>query len=860
MRKLIIAVVGILAISTPVFGQNGDKKGEVQAAPISADKIPASPPLTPEQALKSFKVQGDFEVQLVASEPMIQNPVVVRWDTSGRLWVMEMRSYMQTPQGDGEVSPVSQVAILHDTDGDGTMDKKTVFLDNLVMPRAMAFTHNGVLICEPPGLYYYPILPGDKPGKRVVVDPNYAPAAAPKDGKMNVEHAENGLVRALDNAFYNAKATSKYRHVDGEWKKEPTYFKGQWGIAQDNYGRLAFNSNSDHFRLEPIPSEYLLRNPFYRSANYSIQPLPNQTVWPARMNPGVNRGYRKGLLRPDGKLNRFTGASGIAIYRGAHFPSEFVGDAFVSEPTANLIRRDDVTDKNGKVTAINPYAKRQTEFLTSTDEIFRPVNSYIGPDGALYLVDMYHGIIQHHVFLTSYLRKQSESRGLDKVVNFGRIYRVVHKKRPLDKGPDLAKASTKVLVETLSHASGWYRDTAQRVLVDKAPPSAIALLKKLALDGKTHLGRLHALWTLSGLGYLDLELLDKVLKKETTGKVLVAAIRLCEPVLKTWEQDEALTAILRHADSKNADVKVQIALSLSAVENPKAIQALVRLAVDHSGNRAIRDGIISGMPGREGTFISALLNHKAFANQNRDRAALLGELARCVIIQGRRDPVNNLLGLIGSKDAATWQKTSILVGMTPVKIKSTKGLPPVRQKKVRLSEEPAAFASLKKIKTKSVSNALKKLDEVLLWPGKPGVKPEPPVRSLNDDEQVRYIVGKQLYATTCGNCHQSHGFGMPGMAPPLADSEWVAGSDDRLIRIVLQGIGGPITVLGQKYNLDMPGHGTFSDDQVAAVLTYIRREWDHPYEPVTAKRVAAIRQVTAGRADGWTADQLLKIK
>jgi mono/diheme cytochrome c family protein len=198
--------------------------------------------------------------------------------------------------------------------------------------------------------------------------------------------------------------------------------------------------------------------------------------------------------------------------------------------------------------------------------------------------------------------------------------------------------------------------------------------------------------------------------------------------------------------------------------------------------------------------------------------------------------------------------------MTPVKIKSTKGLPPVRQKKVRLSEEPAAFASLKKIKTKSVSNALKKLDEVLLWPGKPGVKPEPPVRSLNDDEQVRYIVGKQLYATTCGNCHQSHGFGMPGMAPPLADSEWVAGSDDRLIRIVLQGIGGPITVLGQKYNLDMPGHGTFSDDQVAAVLTYIRREWDHPYEPVTAKRVAAIRQVTAGRADGWTADQLLKIK
>lgn len=860
MRKFIIVSAALILAATSTFAQSGDKKGEEQVAPIPADKIPPSPVLSPEQALKSFKLAPGFEAQIVAAEPLIDNPVIVQWDNRGRLWVMEMRSFMQTPQGKGELEPVSQVAILHDTDGDGRADKKTVFLDKLLMPRAMAFIGDGVVICEPPKLVYYPILPGDKPGKPMVIDPDYAPAAVIKNGVMNVEHAANAFMRALDNYHYNAKSTFRYIYKDEEWKKEPTYFKGQWGMSQDNYGRLAFNSNSDHFRMEPVNSSYLLRNPFYRSARYSVQPLPNQTVWPGRMNPGINRGYRKNMLRPDGTLSRFTGASGVAIYRGGHFPPEFVGDAFVPEPTGNLIRRDDVTEANGKLTAVNPYGEDKTEFLVSTDEIFRPVNAAMGPDGALYLVDMYHGIIQHRVFLTSYLRKQAESRGIHKVVDYGRIYRIVHQERPLDKGPNLAKADAKTLVAALSHRNGWYRDNAQRILVEKTPAGAIAPLKKLATDGKDHLGRLHGLWTLSGMGYLDFPLLQDVLKKEKHPKVVAAAVRLCEPVLKTWEQEDALKVIVAKADSPSHDVRVQVALTLSGVESALATEALVVLARNYGGDQAVRDAIISGMPGREGKFIAALLADKAMAKQNRDREKILGELAKCVIIAGRRDPVNDLLALIGKKSTANWQKTALIVGMTPVKIKSTKGLPPVRQKKIHLPEEPRALAALKKIKAKSVANALRKLDEVLLWPNKPGVKPEPPVRPLTDDEQALFATGKQLYNLTCGACHQAHGFGMAGMAPPLADSEWVAASDERLIRIVLQGVGGPITVLGQKYNMEMPGHGTFTDEQVAAVLTYIRREWDHPYDPVSPKQVAAVRKATGGREEAWTAEQLLKLK
>ncbi len=860
MKKPSSILSAALLVALSASAQTGDREGETQVAQIPADTIPPAPPAAPGDALKTFTLQGDFEIQLVAAEPMVVNPVMVRWDASGRLWVMEMRSFMPKSDGSGEVQKISRVSILHDDNGDGRADRKTVFLDNLMMPRAMAFTQNGVLICEPPVLYHYPILEGDKPGKRVVVDAEYAPRAAPVDGKLNVEHAVNGLTRGLDNWFYNAKSTSRYRFVDDEWKKENTYFKGQWGICQDNYGRLIFNSNSDHFRVEHIPSAYLQRNPFHRGATYSIQPLPNQTVWPGRMTPGVNRAYRPGFLRENGTMKRFTGASSLAIYRGTHFPPEFLGDVFVPEPCGNLLRRDDVTEKDGRITAINPYDKQQAEFLVSTDEIFRPVNAHMGPDGAMYIVDMYHGIIQHHAHLTTYLRKQAESRGLDKVVSRGRIYRIVHKQRPLDSGPDLAKASTADLVAALEHPNGWYRDTAQRLLVDKQSPAAVNALKQLALKGISHFGRLHALWTLEGLGYVDLDLIGRVLKTEKHGKVIAAAIRLCDPILKTWEQEDALKTVLTMIKANDPDVRLQLALTLSGVSHAKAQSALVRLARENAGNRGIRDAIISGMPGREAGFVVQLIADKQFQQRDGNRERLLGDLAKCVITQGRRDSVNTVLGLVGTEGIPVWQKTALIKGMTPPKLAATPGLPPTRRKRIGLPEKPAGLAELAAIKEESFAKAFRELDEILVWPGKPGVEPEPPVRQLSSVEKQQFEAGKQLYNMTCGNCHRPHGFGMPGLAPPLANSEWVAGNEDHLIRIVMHGMTGPVTVLGKRYNMNMPGHQSFSDQQVADVLTYIRREWDHPYDPVTRKKVAAIRKSSAEHEHGWTAKELLEIR
>ena len=167
---------------------------------------------------------------------------------------------------------------------------------------------------------------------------------------------------------------------------------------------------------------------------------------------------------------------------------------------------------------------------------------------------------------------------------------------------------------------------------------------------------------------------------------------------------------------------------------------------------------------------------------------------------------------------------------------------------------------LQKSKNAEEAKLAKSIDKLFLWNGKPGVKPLPPLRPLTDAEQAQFTQGKQLYTFTCATCHQGHGRGQAGVAPPLVDSDWVLKSDDRLVRIVLQGVAGPITVNGQKHDLEMPALVGFNDDQVASILTYIRREWDHRGEPVKAATVKAIRAATADRVEPWTEPELLKLK
>jgi putative membrane-bound dehydrogenase-like protein len=493
MRFLFLLLL-TLAAGLSVRAQNGDKAGEAQPPPNPAWVIPSAPALRPEDQLRTFKVPTGFHVELVAADPLVHDPVAMTIAPDGRLWVVEMADYMQDLEGRGANERNGRIVILSDTDGDGRMDKRSVFLDGLELPRAVSLVDDGALVIEPPHLWFVRDTNGDG------VADSKVEIADDFGTRLNIEYLPNGLLWSLDNWIYNASLsltasgnkTLRFRYEGGgKFTRESTVTRGQWGISQDSTGRLYYNSNSDPLRFEAIPAAYLSRNPGFAAAGANVQLVPALLkVWPGRITTGINRGYK--TLDANGRMYFVTAACSPLVYRGAIFPPEFRGDVFVAEPTGNLIKRIKLTEKDGAVLGANAY--EGTEFLTSTDERFRPLNLYNGPDGALWIVDFYRGLIQEREFITTYLRKQVEARGLERPIGLGRIWRVVPDATPaLKLEPTLAQATPLQLVDALGDGNGWTRDTAQRLLVEKRAavkdPAVAAALRKMAVNGRNSLGR-----------------------------------------------------------------------------------------------------------------------------------------------------------------------------------------------------------------------------------------------------------------------------------------------------------------------------------------------------------------------------------
>src|SRR5690606_31384922 len=195
-----------------------------------------APMVSPKESLKIMEIEDDFKIELVANEPTVNTPVAMLFDNKGRIWVVEMQGYMLDTVGTGEDFPSGKIVILEDRNKDGFFESRKVFIDSLVLPRAISFIEDGILIAEPPFLWYVEIV-NDLPGKKILVDEKYAEGG-------NVEHQPNGLLRGLDNWIYNAKSSKRYRKKGEDWIVEKTHFRGQWGIAQDDHGRLYYNHNS----------------------------------------------------------------------------------------------------------------------------------------------------------------------------------------------------------------------------------------------------------------------------------------------------------------------------------------------------------------------------------------------------------------------------------------------------------------------------------------------------------------------------------------------------------------------------------------------------------------------------------------
>lgn len=855
-----VLLPGMVLLSHLAQAQEGDRKdpeGMVQEEVWRRFAVPPAPALSPSEALPSFTVPPGFRVELVASEPLVGDPVEIEFDPDGRLWVVEMRGYMPNPAGTNESDPVGRIVVLEDVDGDGRMDRSVVFLDQLVMPRALAVLKDGVLVAEPPNLWFCQDWDGDlRCDERRLLDDNYAAQNDPKLGKKsNPEHASNGLLWAMDNWIYSANHTARFRFLNGNFIREETAFRGQWGISQDNYGRLFYNSNSDHFRGDLTPWRYLSRNRhFVRLTGANVRVNPDQTVWPGRITTGVNRGYRPNVLRPDGTLSRYTGACGALIYRGDNFPVEFVGDGFVCEPTGNMIRRNKVAERDGVVTAANAY--KQKEFLTSTDERFRPVNLANGPDGCLYIVDFYRGLIQHRIYLTTFLRKQVEERGLAEPTGWGRIYRVVHEKKKPKPAPKMSQMGSASLVQELAAKNAWRRDTAQRLLVERQDASAVDALQKLAGQAQIPLAQIHALWTLHGLGGLSPSAVRQALRSPDP-KVRSAAVRVSESLAGELGGGRLLSIWLT-ALNDVPEVQWQLALSLGEIQGQTVLAPLKTILERNLYHDYIPSAVLSGVWRRELEFLDLLRNGGGvWASKAPEAAAIIEKLAGAVFREGNASRIQRLLEFAAEPSEPEWRSESLLRGLRQAAFKKVQGKTRLAGDPISVSGKPAALETMAKSRLPALASLSNQLLEAFQWPGKAEAAEQETAAPLTSQQQARFEQGKELYALICGSCHQPHGRGQEGLAPSLLNSDWVLGSAERLTKIVLHGLQGPIVIDGEEWNLAMPGLvDVLEDEHFASVMTYVRREWGHEASPVDPEFVAAIRAKYEDRVDMWTVEEL----
>jgi mono/diheme cytochrome c family protein/glucose/arabinose dehydrogenase len=572
---------------------------------VPEDVIPPAPFLKVEEALKSFELAPGFVIEPVAAEPFVDMPCMMKFDSDGRMWICELVGYMPDIDGNGENIAQGRIVVLSDTTGDGMVDRRVVFLDKLLLPRSLYLLDDGLLWANQESLFFQK-RSGLKPiGKRVVVDEEYARGG-------NVEHKANSLVLGLDNWIYNAKSDRRYKKVQDQWVMEKTHFRGQWGLDRDDYGRLFHNSNSTL-----LVGDYTFPNIAFGNSNAKMKAgvsarVSSNRVWPIRVTPGVNRGYQRGTVSPENyKLINATGASGLTIFRSNGLGEELYGTAFITEATGNLVKAISVKDGEGSIVGEHTFGEK--EFLASTDERFRPVNAYTAPDNSLYILDMYHGIIQHRTYVTSYLRKQIISRGLDKPANgHGRIYRIRNKDKPRGPAPRLSKLSADDLIPYLSHPNGWWRDTAQRLIVERGNTQSEARLVEV-LEGNNELARLHALWCLEGLNLLQAKHVAFTLRsgnEKLSSSALMAALSLNQR-----EKNSLVPAVT--AFKAGAESAIYKARLLADTGTSKALDGLV-LALKENGNKPlVKEAAFTGLKDREAVFLG--INNGRFNNSSLDK-------------------------------------------------------------------------------------------------------------------------------------------------------------------------------------------------------------------------------------------------
>lgn len=572
-----------------------------------------------ENALSTFVLEDDFQIELIAGEPLVADPVDMVIDEHGRMFVVEMHGYPLDLSGSGKIKRLS------DTNGDGIMDESVVFADSLVVPTGIMRWKQGLIVTDPPNVYYLEDRDGD--GKADIKQTLLTGFAL-----SNPQHNVNSPKLALDNWIYlghePAVTTTIYEDLLGDrgtdvyYPEKPkvnrlpqnaggrsirfkpdTYdlellsSRTQFGHTADAFGHRFLLNNSNHVIQEVFTADYLHRNPHLvitQVTQSSSDHGNGAEVFPITTDP------QHQLLTDLGVM---TSACGLTAYLGGTFPKRYARATFVSEPVSNLVHVDFVKDDGTGFIASREHENK--EFLASTDAWFRPVNAYVGPDGALYILDYYRQIIEHPEWMAE---EVVQSGALYNGTDQGRIYRITPRgSSPIDWSDKLSlgTATPEELLSNLSNKNAWWRMNAQRLLVDRKPETLVPALRDLALFGESPLGRLHALWTLQGMDVLDPETVARALNDPVAG-VRENAIKLSE--LFFTHSPDLESHLLALKDDPDPKVRFQLMLSLGYFQSEAAFQVRKELLFEDVEDQWVQWAALSAPFAQSSRLIAPVLN------------------------------------------------------------------------------------------------------------------------------------------------------------------------------------------------------------------------------------------------------------
>jgi putative membrane-bound dehydrogenase-like protein len=597
------------------------------AEPIAkSEQLPRLPPTEPKEALKKFQIADEFRIELAAAEPEVVDPVSMSFDATGRLYVVEMIGYSERRD-----DRAGRVRLLEDLDADGRFEKSTVFATDLAWPTGVICWKGGVFVIVTPDLLYFRDMDGDGVAdERKVILTGFGKGSS----RLNMQALPNSLRWGLDNRIYGVTSSNGAELTCHEKpERKPLRLRGsdfsfdprtldlrmelggsQHGASFDENGRRYVSSNSRHIQYMVYDTKYA-HNPEFAMPAARVSIAVDGDAAPVyRTSPDepwriVRTRWRiagkvRGPVEGGGRVSGyFTAATGVTAYNGGLFGNH--DTVFIADAGSNLVHRKLLRDTCQIVPiAMRPVSEQVTEFLASTDNWFRPVQLGNGPDGALYILDMYREVIEHPWSLPQGIKQYLDlNSGNDR----GRIWRVLPKDFQSKGSENLQEASSHDLVKMLASSNGWIRETASRLLYERQDKSVIPQLEKVALEEVNYLGRLHALYVLQGLEALDTWVAHRALSDKHP-VIREHGLKLSEPILPTSKalQESALAL----AKDPILRVRFQLALTLGIVKVPGERSALKQILQQNSRDKWVLAAVQNALPKSEWASINIPTNPK----------------------------------------------------------------------------------------------------------------------------------------------------------------------------------------------------------------------------------------------------------